>query len=561
MLFGRQIKNIRRIREIISILLKYGFEDLVTSTSLRRFVSSKKQITWTRKDKPIFEYTRWERIRMAAEELGPTFVKLAQVLSNRPDMLPSELISELELLQNKVEPFDVEEAKAIIEDELGKKISEVFDYFEDKPIGSASIGQVHKARLKTGEEVVVKVQRPGVKELIETDLNILKDIVRLSENYLERQGVTNSMDVVESFEKTMSKELLYINEARNMEQFRNFYKDYKNFYVPKPFKEYSSERILVIEFISGCKITDLEQIHRWGLDPKQIAMNGMDIYLTQIFEYGYFHADPHPGNVLVREDGTICLIDFGMVGKLMKHDKYAISGIFINMARTDAKRTAMSLRSLALSSNIPDMRLYEYDIHELIEDFAYQDVDEASMADMSTRLQKIIYDYKMRVPGPIFLIMRALAILEGIGKVIYPDFVTMEFIKPYGAKILKEQLSPTNLLDEVGLGASGLYSFLKTVPVELKSIIGQMRKGEFKSRIEFTDYERFQAKLDYITNRLTLTFLIAALLIGSAISMTADFGIEARTASGIPYISLTGLVIAGGLTLILVFNILRSGKY
>ncbi|MEM7039331.1 MAG: AarF/ABC1/UbiB kinase family protein, partial [Bacteroidota bacterium] len=414
----RTIKNIRRIRQVIGVLFKYGFEDVVTHSQLRRFVSQKRRLSWQRRGRPVFEYSRWERIRMAAEELGPTFVKLCQVMSNRPDILPEALITEFQKLQSNVPPFPTEEAIELIETETGKKLDELFSYFEKEVIGSASIGQVHKARLITGEEVVVKVQRPGVREKIEADLQIIKEVVRLGENYFKRQGVLNAMDIVESFEKTMTKELLYLTEGRAMEQFRNFYKDFKQFYVPKPYKELSTDKVLIIEYVDGCKITDVEKMTEWGLDPTKIAEVGMDIYLTQIFEFGYFHADPHPGNVWVQENGRIVLIDFGMVGKMLRQDKYAFAGIFVAMANHDPKQMAIQMRNLAIDHDIKDMRRLEMDLNEIIEDFSYLDVEESSIADITTRLQTIIYKNKMIVPGGVFLIFRALAILEGIGKTI-----------------------------------------------------------------------------------------------------------------------------------------------
>ena len=561
MLFQKTFTNIKRIRQIIGIMVKYGFEDLVISTSLRKFVPQKQRINWVRQEKPVFEYSRWERIRMAAEELGPTFIKFAQVLSNRPDLMPDGLITEFQKLQNKVPPFDSEIAKAIIERELQKPIDEMFSEFDPKPLGSASIGQVHKAKLKTGEDVVIKVQRPGVGKQIETDISIIKDIVLMAESYLERNGVINTMDVVESFERTMSKELQYIHEARSIEQFREFYKDHKNFYVPKAYKKLSTDKVLILEYVEGCKITDVKQVRAWGHDPKKIAEEGMEIYLTQIFQYGYFHADPHPGNVLVTPEGTICLIDFGMVGKLMKQDKYAFAGLFIAMAQQDARKMAISFRALAIDSNIKDSKQFEYDLNELIEDFALLDVEESSMADMGTRLQKIIYDYRMKVPGGVFLILRALAILEGIGKMIHPQFATYEFIAPWGKKMLQEQFSPENIASEASYRASSLYSFLSTFPTEVKQIIKKLRRGELEILTKHTGYEPLLQKLDFITNRLTITFLICALLLGSAISMTADFAEVQKTSFGVPYISMAGLLIAGGLAVILLITIFRSGKY
>ncbi|UOQ71690.1 ABC1 kinase family protein [Hymenobacter cellulosilyticus] len=399
-MFKNTISNLGRIRQVVEVLVRYGFEDVVTSTALRRLITQKRRLSWQHAERPVFETSRWERVRMVIEELGPTFIKLAQAMSNRPDLLPEALIDEFQKLQSDVPPFDVRVAREIIERELGQPITEVFSEFDEKPLGSASIGQVHRAKLLTGEDVVVKVQRPDVQEKVRTDLSLLHELVRLTAGFLRNHGLSNPQDIVDAFERSMMKELDYTSEARSMEQFRKLYEAYETFYIPKPYRELSTAKILVIEFVSGCKITDKAQLLEWGLSPEKVAETGMDIYLTQIFEFGIFHADPHPGNVLVRPDGTIVLIDFGMVGKLSKQQKYAFAGVFIGMARQDARSMALNFRRLALTADIPDMRTFEADLNDLIEDFTMLDVKEMSMSDLADRLQVIIYDYKLQVPGP-----------------------------------------------------------------------------------------------------------------------------------------------------------------
>ena len=293
-MFKNTISNLTRIRQVAEVLLRYGFEDVVTTTPLRRLVSQARRLSWQRADRQVFETTRWERVRLIIEELGPTFIKLAQAMSNRADLLPQALIDEFEKLQSNVPPFETALARQIIEEELGRPISDVFSEFDDVTLGSASIGQVHRARLLTGEEVVVKVQRPGVRDKVRSDLALLHELVRLTAGFLQKQGLANPQDVVDAFERSMSKELDYTAEARSMEQFRKLYADYTTFYIPKPFRELSTARILVIEFVSGCKITDKPQLLAWGLSPETVAETGMDIYLTQIFEFGIFHADHTP---------------------------------------------------------------------------------------------------------------------------------------------------------------------------------------------------------------------------------------------------------------------------
>lgn len=551
MLFDKTIKNIKRINQIIQVLVKYGFEDFVANTALIKLVPKRTQLTWRRKDVPVLEYTRWERIRMVFEELGATFVKLAQVLSDRPDILPEALIKEFQKLQANVPAFEFSDVKKTIQSETGKQIDEIYDYFDENVIGSASIGQVHRARLKTGEEVVVKIQRPGVKELVETDLRLLTEFVKRSEAYFEKHGITNLIDIVKTFEKTMQKEMDYNHEARNIEQFRLYYKKKKNFYVPRAYKDYTTEKVLVIEYAEGCKITNLQQLRSWNLNLEKVAENGMHIYLTQIFEHGFFHADPHPGNIIIKKNGTICLIDFGMVGKLMKRDKYAIAGIFIGMAQKNPEKMATNLRKLAFSHNIKDRRIFENDVNEIIEDFASLDVSEGSMADLLPRLQKLVYDYKMQMPGSMFLILRALAILEGIGKTVHPKLNIYDFLKPYGAKIIKEQYSVENISEEIIDRVFQFNNFVRNFPIELNEVLKNVHEGKLHIEVENKQNEKLTKKIDQASNRFFLSMIIAALIIASALTMNIE--IHSENSDSIQYLSIIELCTAGVLLIYLLF--------
>jgi len=537
-LFKNTISNLTRIRQVAEVLLRYGFEDVVTTTPLRRLVSQNRRLRWLENgDRPVFETTRWERIRLIIEELGPTFIKLAQALSNRADLLPQALIDEFEKLQSNVPPFPVEEARQLIEAELGRPLAEVFAEFDNETLGSASIGQVHWARLHSGEEVVVKIQRPGVREKVASDLRLLHELVRLTGGFLRNHGLANPQDVVEAFERSMTKELDYTSEARAMEQLRKLYEGYTTFYIPKPYRELSTAKVLVIEFVKGCKITDKEQLLAWNLRPEAVAETGMHIYLTQIFEFGFFHADPHPGNVLVRRDGTLVLIDFGMVGKLTKQQKYAFAGVFIGMARQDARSMALNFRRLALSSDIPDMRAFEADLSLLIEDFAVLDVKDMSMSDLADSLQGIIYHYKLQVPGAVFLILRALVILEGIGKVLHPSFNTFEFVRPYGAKILREQYSPANILSEAEYTGTQLLALLQTLPIDLRQIMRKISKGELRVKVELSGYTTVLRKADQLVTRTVLALLTLGSILFAGLSLLGHYPPEMPYFRGLPMIT------------------------
>lgn len=561
MIFDQTFRNFNRTREILGVLIKYGFEDVIINSTLRNLVPETTRLKWMRDEKPVMEYTRYERIRMAAAELGPTFVKLAQILSNRPDIIPEGLVKELEKLQDRVPPFEFEKAKRIIEREIGLTLEDVFEEFDEKPLASASIGQVHRAKLRTGEDVVVKIQRPDVADLIERDLSIIKDVVHRADRYLKKQGVLQADEVVRAFERGMQKELDYRNEARNLERFRATYKNRTDFYIPRPYREFSTERVLIMEFVSGCKITDIAQLKKWDLSPAKIVEQGMDIYLTQIFEFGYFHGDPHPGNILVQEDGTIVLLDFGMIGQLMKKDKYAFAGVFIAMSKSDAREMANQLLKLAVEHNVTDMRQFVYDLNDLIEDYAHLDVSESSIQDVIQRLQKIMFDYHITVPSGIFIIFRAFAILEGIGKKMHPDFKTYEFIKPYGLRLLTEQLKPENLMHEAGSRFSNLTSFLNSFPVELRTMMQKTNKGKLHFEIELQGYGYALKKWDSITNRMSITYIICALMISSSIALLGNYPEEMKFYYGINKWSFIGYCIAGFLFAILSYTIIRRRIY
>ncbi|GAB2947453.1 AarF/UbiB family protein [Hymenobacter coalescens] len=561
-MFKNTMTNLGRIRQVAEVLLRYGFEDAVTSTALRRLVPRQRRRTWQHGEgKPVFEMSRWERVRMVIEELGPTFVKLAQVLSNRADLLPQELVDEFAKLQSSVPPFATAEAKRIIEAELGRPLGEVFTDFEDVPLGSASIGQVHKARLLDGTEVVVKVQRPDARDKITTDLSLLRELVRLTGGYLRKQGLSNPQDIVEAFERSMMQELDYTSEGRAMEQFRKLYADYQTFYVPKPYRELSTARVLVIEYISGCKITDKEQLLRWRLDPATVAETGMDIYLTQIFEFGVFHADPHPGNVLVRPDGTIVLIDFGMVGRLTKQQKYAFAGVFISMGQQDARGMALNFRRLALTADIRDMRSFEADLQQLIDDFAGLDVKEMSMSALAERLQNVIYRYKLQVPGSVFLILRALVILEGIGKVLHPAFNTFEFVRPYGRRLVLEQYSVSNVTTELQYTGQQLLALMYTLPTDMRQIVRKLSKGDLRVQAQLSGYLPLLNTAERLVSRGIITLLAVAFLLFSGLSLLGSYpAAQMPYYRGLPAITWWGLGITGFWLLVLFILTVRKER-
>ncbi len=550
MLFNQTIKNLNRLRQIIQVLVKYGFEDMVTNTTLKNLVPRSRQLSWSRQNRPVFAYSRFERIRMVLEELGPTYIKFAQVLSNRPDVLPEGLIREFEKLQSDVPPVPFSVVRQSIERELGQPIDLLFEYLLEKPLGSASIGQVHRARLKTGEEVVVKVQRPRVRFTVETDIAILKEVALRAEGYLERQGIPSVMDVLETLEKTMQRELDYRNEVRNIRQFRHVYRKHKDFNVPAAFPEYCTARVLVQEYAAGCRITDTAQMRAWKLKPEDIALRGLRGYLEQMFDVGFFHADPHPGNLILQEDGSITLIDFGMVGRLGRGDKLALAGLFTAMAQEDPRQMALQLMRLATDHQIDDRSKLERDLAGLIDDFSGLELQEGNIGELGIRLQAIIFDYRLKVPGSVFLILRALAILEGIGKQLHPSLNAYAEIKPFGLKLFREQYTPANLAGELSWRFATLDQLLRNLPQELNDILRQLRKGQLRVESHSADHDAQMRQLAAQGDRLVYTLLAGFLIVASAIALMAPAG-QSSHLWGIPVFSLVCWVLAGLLAFML----------
>ena len=560
MLFNNTIENISRIRKLVEVIAKYGFEDLVESTGLSKILTSKKKVKDQYSDEKHFTHSRWERIRLVMEELGPTYIKLGQMLSNRPDLVPEPLIKELEKLLDRVPPFSIETAKEIIEGELSRSMQDIFIYFDEKPIGSASIGQVHRARLIDGTDVVVKVQRPNAKKQVAADLSLIREFVKITENYFIKAGILNPLDIVDTFSKSLQNELDYFTEARNLEQFKTLYRDYEHLHIPKPYRDLTTKKVLTIEFVSGCKVNDLETLKSWGIRPAQIAKKGLDIYLKQIFEVGVFHADPHPGNILIKPNGNIALIDFGMVGKLMQSQKYAFAGVFISLANKDAKSMATNLRRLAIDHEIDDMRAFEYDLNDLIQDYVVLAGEDVGVRDFTARLQKLAYKYKLQIPGVIFLILRSLAILEGTSKQLDPDFDVLENIKPFGLRLIAEQYSLKNVTDEVSHTIAQAFTLFYNLPLEVRDIVKQIRKGKIVLNTNQIGFEKYQKQLDFATNRIVLAIIIGALIIAAGLSYGSSIGKDAAGLLGIPYFSILCLIIAGFLGFIIFINDYRSGR-
>jgi ubiquinone biosynthesis protein len=513
---------LRRYREIISILIKYGFEDILADSG----VSIKAKLIEALLPKSfvaeIHAHNKWERIRMATEELGTTFIKFAQILSNRPDVIPMELVAEFEKLQNKVPPFSSEEAKKIIEQEIGKPISEVFANFEDFPFASASIAQVHKAKLKDGTKVVIKVRRPDIESKIELDITIMKYIARK----MEERDIMASMDlpgIVRTFESAIHKEVDLTHEGYNLQRFANYFEGSEKVYIPKYYPNLTTQKMLTMEFIDGIHPYDFEGIERIGDDRKVLARNGLEASFRQIFEFGFFHADPHPGNLFAMPENRICFIDFGMMGTVLKADIEFFADIVYGVTNKDAKTLIWGIKNLAVSQQFDGVKAFEYEVEELIQDYHAMPLGKINMAVLFNRLLEFISRYKIRMPGDYFLLSKAIMTIEGVGHRLDPDMDIISEMTPFINKSIAGELNLKAILSRLITSTRDSISLIENLPRDLREIIKKIKKGDIKVAIEHEGLDDITHKIDLASSRIAVGFIIGSVMMSSAILIAVNF--------------------------------------
>ena len=368
---GRTYRHLNRYREILSVLFKYGFGDIIETLKIEQYIEVGLQMISKKRRDQIEKLSRAERVRMAVEELGPTFIKLGQILSTRPDLIPLEYSRELSKLQDNVPAFSHEAVKTIITEELGHPPEELFAHFDSRPLAAASIGQVHRARLVDGEEVVVKVQRPGIRKIVEIDLEILLHLASLMERHVEEMVVQRPTRVVEEFARSLEKEIDYTIESYHTERFSRQFMGEHTVYVPKVFRELNSSRVLTIEYIDGIKVSDTDRLKQKGCDLHRIAVNGADLIMKQIFVHGFFHADPHPGNIFILPNHVICFLDFGMMGRIRQDEREDFTDFVTSLAGRNERKITESVLRLSLYDVEPDREKLERDLMDLLEHQVY----------------------------------------------------------------------------------------------------------------------------------------------------------------------------------------------
>ncbi len=554
---GRTYRHLNRYRQILAVLFKYGFGDLVELLKIDQYIEIGFQMISRKRRERVEKLSRAERVRMAFEELGPTYIKFGQVLSTRPDLVPVDFINELSKLQDEVPPFPFSEAKNIIETELALPLEDLFDFFDETPIASASIGQVHRARLKDGEEVAVKIQRPGIAKIIEVDLEIMLYLATLMERNIEELALHRPVKIVEEFARTLEKELDYTIEATNMERIARQFLDDDTLYVPKPVREATTTRVLTTEFVDGIKVSEIDRLEMSGLDKKIINARGANIYLKQIFDHGFFHADPHPGNIFILPGNVICLLDFGMVGTVDRHTREDFVELIDSVVHQDESRATQMLLKLTIREEEPDIRILEKDVADFMGQHLYKPLKDLELGKLLQQMLELTSRYRLGIPPDIFLMMKALSTVEGVALMLDPDFDMISQTAPFIERIKLARFYPKRIADDIIRIVSEMLQFMQKFPKDMLEISHLIRHQKLFFKYELQGLETILATHDQTSNRISFSIIIAALIIGSALIVIAK---TPPLFHGISLLGIIGFLAAAIMGIWLLIAILKKGR-
>ena len=469
---GRTYRHLNRYRQILAILFKYGFGDLLERLRIDQYIAAGLQAISSKRIDRVEKLTRPQRLRMAFEELGPTYIKLGQVLSTRPDLVPADFLNELAKLQDEVPPFPFSEAKEAIESEFRRPLAELFAEVEEYPLASASIGQVHKARLKDGEAVAVKFQRPGIQKIIEVDLEIMLHLATLAERHVREFQIHQPVKIVEEFARTLEKEIDYHIEATHMERIARQFLDQPHVYIPAVFREFTTSRILTTELIEGIKISKIEKLVAAGLDKKLIAERIVGLVFKQAFDHGFFHADPHPGNIFVLADNVICLVDFGMMGLVDRTTREAFVDLIDSVVHQNEVKTTEVLLNLTAWDQQPDIRALEREVSDFMGRHLYKPLKDMEIGKLLQDLIHLTLRFRLRIPPDIFLMIKALSAVEGVGRTLDPEFDIVAHATPFIKRVKLERFAPQRISSDVFDLMSRLLQFLQQFPKDLMDLSG-----------------------------------------------------------------------------------------
>jgi ubiquinone biosynthesis protein len=547
-LFKRENKsNLMRLNEIVRIFSKYEFDYIVERIGLKRKIPFIKSFHKYESFEELDE-TFLVRLRMALQELGPSFIKLGQMISTRPDLVGEPLASEFSKLQYDNPNVEFSQIKEIIEEELGDSIDNIFETFQEEPIASASIGQVHKAKLKDGSYVAVKVQKPNIENTIKNDLTIMKFLSKRIDHYIPQSRTYNFPTMITEFERSILKEIDYNQEFKNILIFSNIFKNDETVYVPQAYSKYSTKKILVMEFIHGEKISETV-FTKNRYERKLIANRGVSSYFEQIVNHGFFHADPHPSNVFVLKKNIICYIDFGMMGILDREFRENLAELFIYFMERNVKGMINQLTYMEILDDHIDRKSLKYDLIDVINKYYGTEIKgvQGGMIELISLMRK----YGVVLPREFVLIVRGISMIEETGIELDPNFNTVAILQPYVFKIAKSKISPFKFIEFIKNNIFEIEHMLKTFPILISKTFYKLEKGKLIIEIEHTN-------LESVANKIAISLILAAMIIGSSLIILSNRG---PMIFGFSSLGIVGFTISALLGFGLVISIIKNKNF
>ena len=554
---GRTYRHVMRYRQILGILFKYGFGNIVDALRIDQYIEIGLQLISRNRPERMERHSGSKRIRMIFEELGPTFIKFGQILSSRPDLIPVDLLRELTKLQDKVPSFPFEDVCRIIASEFGRPLEAVFENMDQVPIASASIGQVHRADLSGVGEVAVKIQRPGIRKIVEVDLEIMHHLATLMETHIQEMAVHQPVKIVEEFARSLEKEMDYSVEASNMERVAAQFRHDSTVHIPRVYHGESTQRILTMEFIRGIKISDIKGLVRGGLEPRVITRRGARFVIRQVFEYGFFHADPHPGNIFVLPGNVICPVDFGITGYMPRKTREAFVDLLSSINSGNTRFTARFLLELADYDTEPDLAHLERDVVDFIGLHLGRPLKEIRVGKLINQILEIASRHQLRIPPDLFMMMKAFALVEGVARNLDPEFDMIKASEPFIRKIRLARFSPDRMTEDVMGMARESLRFMRFFPSDALEILRLTKKGRLQVRMRVEGLEKMLETHDQISNRIAFAIIIAALIMGSA--QVINSGVP-PVMFGVSLIGVGGFVAAALMGIWLLVAILKKGR-
>lgn len=552
-------RDFARLHEITSVLIRHGLGDLVRRAGVGNLLERAGQILHWGESSEVAQLAPQERVRRALEQLGPTFVKLGQVLSTREDLFSPEWIAEFEKLQSEVAPVPFESLLPEIEKALGESPFEAFEDLDTTPLASASIAQVHRARLKDGTQVVLKVRRPGIKDVVEADLRILSYIAGLLESEVQEASRYQPKEILNQFSNSLERELDLAMEARNIERFGHNFSDDSKVLVPKVYWEWTSSAMNVQEFIEAIPGNDRQAIDAAGLDRKALGIRGAETVLKMILVDGFFHADPHPGNVFYMPGNRLVLIDCGMVGRLTRVRRNQIVDLLAGIARRDEEAMLDVVMEWTGDAAVDESRLAA-DLGELLFDYADAPIKDLRIATLLRKITEIVRKHLIVLPPDLALLFKALITLEGLGRQYDPDFRMTDHLAPFLERAAAERFEPKTIISRGRHSAGQIYNLMTSVPKDIARVLKEARRGRMRVDLDMKRLDIFGKQLDEAIDRITVGIMTASLVIGSSIVMTVTGGPQIFGVPLLIWLGLLGYLVAFCNSVWIIFSIWRSRR-